>query len=80
MITIIKNAPPPKAITHYPFADMEVGDAFDMPRIGKNNAGEDIMQKRICAASRVRSKSRGGLAKFTTRIHDDKTVRCYRIA
>jgi hypothetical protein len=80
MITIIKNAPPPAPLAKYPFAGMEVGDAFDCPRCGESSTGSDLAQIRINASASSWNRRRGGKMKFTVRIIDDKTVRCYRIA
>ena len=76
--------PPPKAgpgaRVPYPFDKMEVGDCFDAARIGRKGKGNDITQTRISAAANAWAKINSPTAKFTTRIIDDKTVRCWRIA
>ena len=82
MFEIIKNAPPPpvKSVSLiYPFASMEVGDAFDALRdMGKTKTGSDRRQNAICAAARTYRKAHNSTAKFTVRVLDADTVRCRR--
>lgn len=89
--TIIKNAPPvPEKIRSrgrpslYPFAQMAVGDAFDAPRdLGRilNSRGEMTSDKRqTSVSSSACSYARKHGGKFTVRLIDENTVRCWRIA
>lgn len=70
---IIKNAPPPPSSRvgriKYPFDEMEVGDAFDVPL----KSGD-----RIRAAASQWGKDHG--KKFTIRKIDAETFRVWRIA
>ena len=84
MFEIIKNAPPPRAkgtSEIYPFASMEVGDAFDAPRdMGKTKNGGDKRQNIIGSCAGTYKKQHNPTAKFTVRILDADTVRCRRFA
>lgn len=81
---IIKGAPVPrkgnkKAV--YPFSEMEIGDAFDAPRKGPSVQGSwDKTQNIISSCARGYAKRHNPTAKFTVRILDENTVRCWRIA
>lgn len=69
---IIKNAPPPPCgprRTRYPFDEMEVGDAFDVPL----KSGD-----RIRAAASAWGKDHG--KKLTVSKIDAETFRVWRIA
>ena len=87
--TIIKNAEIPARChlngglrgkpSKYPFADMEVGDGFDMPRDGK--AGKsDRAQNMLTSSARNFAKRHNPSAKFIIRVLDETTVRCVRVA
>ena len=69
-IKIIKNAEMPKPRANYPFADMEVGDAFDYPG-GSTKVATAAFQWR---------KRNNPAVKFTVRKIDENTVRCWRVA
>ena len=85
---IIKDAgpvPPRKSGTWarrsiYPFAEMEVGDAFDVPRVGQCADGStDKAQRRVGSGVTAFEKRNPG-TEFTARIWDETTVRCWRVA
>ena len=85
--TIIKGAPIPPAIAgrgsahKYPFATMEVGDAFDAPRDkGRCPNGADRAQANLASAAASWALYRKNGYKFTVRIIDENTIRCWRIA
>lgn len=81
MYEIIKNAPPMKPRSRYPFADMEVGDAFDVPDdMGVRPKGESGRQNSIGSCSRVWVKKYSPGAKFTIRKQPGGIIRCQRIA
>lgn len=81
MFEVIKNAGTPSPVNQYPFAKLEVGDAFDAPRDMKScSTKRDTRQVSILNAARYYSKHYNPEAKFTTRIIDENTVRCWRIA
>lgn len=64
----------------YPFSEMEVGDSFDAPRdMGTRGAG-DVRQNTVSSCARVFAKRHNPAAKFTVRLVDDNTVRCWRVA
>jgi hypothetical protein len=83
---IIKDAGPAPArkgggVSIYPFAQMEVGDAFDAPRdIGRQKSGNDRRQGIVSACARGYAKKHNPTAKFVTRLIDENTVRCWRVA
>lgn len=67
--------------SEYPFAQMEVGDSFDAPRdMGNNASGTDKRQNAIGNSARGYAKRHNPTAKFTARLIDENTVRCWRIA
>ena len=67
--------------TIYPFADMAVGQHFDAPRdMGKAKGVSDKRQKAINSSASGWAKRHNPTAKFTTRLWDENTVRCWRIA
>ena len=69
----------PNAI--YPFATMEVGDIFDAPRtMGRYTSRADARQASIIASAHAWAKRNNPTARFATRIIDEATVRCRRIA
>lgn len=86
MFPIIKNAPPPVPkqtgrASVYKFDAMEINDAFDAPRdCGKTKDGSDARQNRISNCAGQWAKRKNPSAKFTTRLLDENTVRCHRIA
>jgi hypothetical protein len=65
----------------YPFAEMAVGDSFAVARSGKK-VGRSPCATQNAVNSRAQGwvKKNNPSAKFTIRIIDDKTVRCWRIA
>lgn len=70
--TIIKNVELPKPRCRkakYPFAEMEIGDAFDVPVSQSNNARTAAFQY---------GKRHGG--SFTARKISADIARCYRVA
>lgn len=68
MIEIIKNAGPPKRYHKYPFAQMEVGDAFDLP------LSERV---RVTSAYSGHIKRHGG--KFAIRKLNAENIRVFRV-
>lgn len=81
MYEIIKNAPPMGPRSRYPFADMEVWDAFDAPDDrGVDAWGGSIRQSTINSCARAWAKRRSPGAKFTIRKQPGGIIRCQRIA
>lgn len=81
MLPIKRGIPIPDshASAIYPFAAMQVGDCFDASRDkGRNAKGKDLRQLSIAAASANWAKRNSPGAKFTVRIIDETTVRCWR--
>lgn len=82
MLPIIKGIPIPdaRADAAYPFASMEVGDCFDVPRCGRAKDKRDLAQRSIisCAWQWRHSKRGNRDAQFKTKIIDETTVRCWR--
>ena len=88
---IIKNAPPiPKRETRgskakYPFNDMEVGDAFDVPADPKDEAGDNrhpVQSKVSASASSKNATNRraGRPGLFRVRyLRDEGVVRVWRV-
>lgn len=81
---IIKNAPIPKKsngrhkrVSIYPFAEMEVGDSFDVPLDVKKKVA--TIRGKISNAVIVFCKSNVGV-KFTTRKMPDGHIRVWRIS
>ena len=72
--------PAPFGRSVYPFADLAVGDAFDVPRRDRLPDGADRVQRNILAASYAWRKKYGSPARFTVRLLNETTVRCWRIA
>ena len=71
---------PTKGGPLYPFADMKVGEHFDAPRdMGTGKNGSDRRQNSIGTSARGYKKRSGSSAKFTIRVIDENTVRCWRI-
>lgn len=67
-------------VAKYPFAKMEVGDCFDVPRDkGLNKHGRDLTQNSLGGAARSFAALHNSTAKFATRQIDEKTIRCWRI-
>jgi hypothetical protein len=65
----------------YDFAGMDVGRHFDVPRCGqKTNGGSCRTQNRVNSCALQWAKKHNPTARFTVRIIDDHTVRCWRIA
>lgn len=65
----------------YPFASMAVGDTFDAPRnLGKRPGGKCRRQDSVIASAKAWARRNNPEAKFATRLIDDNTVRCKRIA
>ena len=86
-ITVIKNAPLPSNTAQrgpasiYPFSKMDIGDAFDAPRDrGKTAKGSDKRQNAVSCCARAWARSHNTSAKFTVRVIDENTVRCWRVA
>jgi hypothetical protein len=87
--TIIKNAEIParchlnggnkRGTSKYPFAKMEVGDGFDVPRDGMYGRN-DKTQTKLRGAVRYFTERSNPSAKFIVRILDETTVRCVRVA
>ena len=81
MFEIIKDAGPvPKGArsAKYPFADMEIGDAFDVPLSGgKHITGSDMSRVRV-QSSAIGAGKRLGM-KFSIRQLPDK-IRVWRVA
>lgn len=81
MFEIIKDAgpvPKGKRSAKYPFADMEIGDAFDVPLAGeKHITGSDLNRVRLQTSATGAGKRFG--MKFTIRQLADK-IRCWRVA
>lgn len=74
--------PPKRAGAHpkYPFHLMEVGDSFDAPRdMGKDDDGRCRRRLAVDTSARGYCRRHNPKAKFTTRIFDKDTVRCWRI-
>ncbi len=64
----------------YPFDTMKVGDHFEAPRdMGRTRRGQDARQGSIGVCSRAYAKKHNPEAKFTVRVIDENTVRCWRI-
>jgi len=86
MFEVIKNAELPNSKRGfgsgiYPFPQLEIGDGFDAPRdMGRSKYGTDKRQMSIAASSRVYARRHNIASKFVTRLLDDNTVRCVRIA
>ncbi len=77
------EVPPPiqrgKRRCLYPFADMEVGHYFDMPRdMGRTR--KDNRQASVASAACGYARRHNPAARFITRLVDEHTVRCWRIA
>jgi len=65
----------------YPFYEMMVGDSFAAPRdMGDTVGGQDKRQNTIASCARLYCKKYNLTAKFTVRLVDDNTVRCWRTA
>ena len=81
-IVIEKGIPVPECGTMTTvFAAMEVGDSFAVPRAGKRGNGVGCkVQNVVSVAARKYVKKQNPAAKFTVRIVDENTVRCWRIA
>lgn len=84
---IVKGIPvPPRkggtgAPPIYPFAQMEVGDSFDAPRdMGKRACGTCNRQGSVSNSGISYAKRNNPTAKFSVRIIDENTVRCWRLA
>ena len=67
MIRVDKNIPLPH---RYPFAEMDVGDSFEVPAHVKRTA-VNVSAKRY-------GQARG--MKFTVRLTPDRKLRCWRVA
>ena len=87
MFEIEKGVPVPagkrgggrKAI--YPFDTMSVGDSFAVPRDkGVTKAGGDVRQSTVSSCARLYARKHNPSAKFTVRVVDENTLRCWRIA
>lgn len=65
----------------YPFAQMAVGQAFDVPRCGKRDSDHGCLtQRNVSSCANQWRKRHNPSAKFTVRVIDEHTVRCWRIA
>ncbi len=62
-----KNVPMPHK---YPFADMQVGDSFPIP---------PTMKRQTVNVAAMRYGKKHGM-KFTVRLTEDRSYRCWRIA
>lgn len=77
--------PPPKGGCgrphRYPFAGMNVGDSFAVPRVRgeKRECGSDRVQARISNAAGRWVRRHKSQARFVVRVIDETTVRCWRI-
>lgn len=91
--TIIDNPPPPserkqprperqgQTRSLYPFARMQVGQAFDAPRdCGITRRGECKRQRYVCHCARSYALRHNPAARFVTRMVDAQTLRCWRVA
>ena len=88
MFVIIKDAPMPtrarggrRGECKYPWASMEVGDAFDVPARGPTKSGkQDLAQNSLTTSARTWAMINGKDAyRVTTYLVDGgKTVRCWR--
>lgn len=85
--TIIRDAGPPppakggRGVSMYPFAELEVGDAFDAPRDGvRTKHGQDRTQVRVARSACAYVSRHAPSKKFTTRLVDEQTVRVWRTA
>lgn len=77
---IIRGAPPLR-LPKYPFADLQPGDAFDMPRDrGSTPDGLDRRMANIRTAANAWAKRHNPDARFSLRCIDEHTVRCRRDA
>ena len=74
--TIIKDTPPLSLASKYPFAEMQIRDAFDFP------VAQDWIKKRdqIRSAANYWKKAFGSEAKFSVRLINEITGRCRRNA
>lgn len=68
MYQVEKNVPLPSRYSRYPFAQMEVGDSFEVPVDSARNAQHAVYQE-----------NRRGEKKFTFRKMGD-VARCWRTA
>ena len=67
--------------SQYPFAKMDVGDAFDAPRdMGSTKLGSDKRRASVAGCASSWARSHNSKVKFVTRLIDEHTVRCWRIA
>ena len=82
MFEIEKNVQVPvhSWVAIYNFGGMEVGDSFTAPRDMGSRGRADSRRASISSAAIQYAKRSNPAAKFTTRIIDDDTVRCWRIA
>lgn len=84
MYYAVFNAPPPptrKRRAIYPLHEMEVGQAFDAPRdMGLTSSNTDRRAHAVSCAIYMFRRRRNPSAHFTTRLIDDQTVRCWRVA
>lgn len=77
--TIIEN-PGPAYRSKYPFAEMKPGQAFDVPRNGgRNQWGQDTVQMKVSRSASAYVRRHDPEARFTVRVLDDATIRCWRI-
>lgn len=80
MFPIVSSVPLPERRYHvYPFGKMQVGDSFDVPRDrGYAKDGKDRRAISVKSAACHHSRKYGG--KFTVRLVDENTIRCWRVA
>ena len=86
LLPIRRDIPPPidsgrSVMRIYPFADMQPGDCFDAPRdMGRDDQGRCKRQRSVLASAAHWKRTRAPDWRFTVRVIDDATVRCWRIA
>lgn len=97
-VTIIRNAPPPptgetrgrkspntkprSTYTRYPFAELRVGDAFDIPITSGYIARDDRYPEynRVTATISGHHKRKPNGPRYMARMMDDYRVRVWRVA
>ena len=90
-VKIIRNAPPPTPDCRgrrpvYPWDDISVGDAFDVPAPADERAsdGKHPVHNRVTGAAstrNLREKVNGSGVKFVVRyLRGENVVRCWKVA
>lgn len=62
----------------YPFFDMEIGDSFEVKVVGDKTPEKLAMSIRNCYYNIVRNNKQLKEWKFTIKVMDEETVRCWR--